>query len=181
MTVNLVRFKKDGKEVSFALPNGSTIIGRSSQCHIRIPILTVSKKHCQIDVDDGNVEINDLGSRNGTFLNKVPIIEPQTIKPGATLQIGPLIFLVQINGQPDLSKRSAAGGEKAPKATEKDTAKGRKEEIIKDQGELENKMAQSPAASKAGESGLDIDKDLEFLDDDLASFEEDMDAMGSNA
>jgi pSer/pThr/pTyr-binding forkhead associated (FHA) protein len=46
------------------------------------------------------VNIRDLGSRGGTFLNGKRINEA-TVKAGDYIRIGPLIFGLQINGQPE--------------------------------------------------------------------------------
>jgi predicted component of type VI protein secretion system len=44
------------------------IIGREG--HIRIDDPTVSKRHAEIEIIDGEVYLRDLGSTNGTFLIK---------------------------------------------------------------------------------------------------------------
>ena len=69
MDVNLVRIKKDGTRKSFALTSEITVIGRRRNCDLRVPLMTVSKRHCQIILEDGPLKIRDLNSRNGTLLN----------------------------------------------------------------------------------------------------------------
>ena len=152
----------------FALHNGSTIIGRSSSCRFRIPLISVSKKHCQIQVDDNDVKISDLGSRNGTFVNNIPILEPHPIKAGDNLKIGPVKFIFQINGQPDFTKKDAPKQEvheQAPPASQVTQATSPSEPA-------------QPARNK--EEDVEFEDDLDFLADDLADFEEDKDSMESN-
>src|SRR6267143_2256251 len=47
---------------------------------------SVSGSHCQIVVENSNALIRDLGSTNGTFVNRAPVTE-------APLQAGPTIHL----------------------------------------------------------------------------------------
>jgi pSer/pThr/pTyr-binding forkhead associated (FHA) protein len=46
------------------------------------------------------VKAKDLGSANGTFLNNKPVTEA-TLKAGDHLVIGPVVFTVQIDGEPE--------------------------------------------------------------------------------
>jgi pSer/pThr/pTyr-binding forkhead associated (FHA) protein len=100
MDVNLVLFKKDGSQKAFSMPSDTTIIGRRHDCDLCIPLNIVSKRHCQLNQNNETVKIRDLGSRNGTFLNDKRI-EEATVQPGDYLRIGPLTFLLQINGEPE--------------------------------------------------------------------------------
>jgi len=100
MDVNLVLFKKDGSQKSFTLPDNTTVIGRRHDCDLCIPLKTVSRRHCELNQNNEALKIRDLGSRVGTFLNGNKIDET-TVKPGDYLRIGPLTFLLQINGEPE--------------------------------------------------------------------------------
>ena len=100
MDVNLVLFKKGGSQKSFSLPDSTTVIGRRHNCDLCIPLKTVSRKHCQLNQNKETINIRDLGSRSGTFLNGKRIDEA-AVKAGDYIKIGPLIFGLQINGQPE--------------------------------------------------------------------------------
>jgi pSer/pThr/pTyr-binding forkhead associated (FHA) protein len=100
MNVNLVLLKKNGSHKFFPLPSSVTIIGRRHSCDLCIPLISVSRKHCQLNHDDGVLKIRDLDSRNGTYLNGKRIIDEVVIKAGDSIKIGPLTFLLQIDGQP---------------------------------------------------------------------------------
>ena len=100
MDVNLVLFKKDGSQKTFTLPDNTTMIGRRHDCDLCIPLKTVSRRHCELNQNKETVNIRDLGSRAGTFLNGKKIDET-TVKAGDYIRIGPLTFLLQINGQPE--------------------------------------------------------------------------------
>lgn len=99
MDVNLVLFKKDGAQQAFSLPSNITIIGRRHDCDLYIPLMPVSRRHCQLSQNKEALKIRDLDSRNGTFLNGKRINE-ETLKAGDYITIGPLTFLLQIDGEP---------------------------------------------------------------------------------
>ena len=100
MDINLILLKKKGVPKSFELPSNVTVIGRRHNCDLCIPLMSVSKRHCQLNHDNGVLKIRDLGSRNGTHLNGKRIDEA-VIKPGDSLKVGPLEFVLQVNGQPE--------------------------------------------------------------------------------
>ncbi len=99
MNVNLVLLKKDGTTKSFTLPSTVTSIGRRQDCDFCLPLSMVSRKHCEVNLDGGQVTIRDMGSRNGTFLNGQQIDETRA-KAGDLLQIGPVKFVIQVDNQP---------------------------------------------------------------------------------
>ena len=99
MQVNLVFLKKDGTTSSFLLPSTVTFIGRRQDCDFCIPLSVVSRRHCEINLDSGKVTVRDLASRNGTLVNGEPIEEAQ-VKAGDVLKIGPVEFVVQVDGVP---------------------------------------------------------------------------------
>ncbi|MBP8606141.1 MAG: FHA domain-containing protein [Phycisphaerae bacterium] len=100
MQVNLVFLKKDGTIQSFPLPSDVTFIGRRQDCDLCIPLPMVSRRHCQIYTEQGNLMVRDLHSRNGILLNDQPVEEAR-IKAGDVLKIGPIRFVFQIDGKPD--------------------------------------------------------------------------------
>jgi PAS domain S-box-containing protein len=51
------------------LDSDPVVVGRHPDCHIRVLDDTVSRRHAQILHRDGRFFIEDLGSRNGTYLN----------------------------------------------------------------------------------------------------------------
>lgn len=99
MEVKLVFIAKDRTTQSFPLPSAVTFIGRRQDCDLNIPLSMVSRRHCQIYEEFGKVMIRDLKSRNGTFVNNESIDESE-IKAGDTLRVGPIHFVVQIDGVP---------------------------------------------------------------------------------
>jgi len=98
MKVVLVKFK-DNQRRDFPLAQEKTVIGRGTDCGLRIPARDVSRRHCEIVLASPRPMVNDLGSSNGTFLNGKRVTEG-ALSPGDRLVIGPVTFLVQIDGKP---------------------------------------------------------------------------------
>jgi pSer/pThr/pTyr-binding forkhead associated (FHA) protein len=111
MQVVLVMFRADGERRSFSITREVTIVGRREDCDLRIPLGDVSRKHCRFVKDDEAVQLEDLESSNGTFHNGEKI-KTAMLSPGDTVQIGPVTFLVQIDGVPadDQLQPAAPGG-----------------------------------------------------------------------
>jgi pSer/pThr/pTyr-binding forkhead associated (FHA) protein len=99
MNVTLVMFKDDGLRKEFPLELGKTIIGRKEDCDLRIPLAEISRKHAIVIVEETLVTLRDQGSANGTYINNKRISEQQ-LEAGDHIVIGPVVFTVQINGQP---------------------------------------------------------------------------------
>ena len=106
MDVVLVMFKDDERR-DFSLKPGRTVIGRRQDCDLRIPTKDVSRRHCEIAPGEKRSElvVRDLGSSNGTYVNSKRIAE-EKLHAGDRLAIGPVTFLVQINGEPAEIKSS---------------------------------------------------------------------------
>jgi hypothetical protein len=54
-----------------------TLIGRSPECHVFLDDVTVSRRHAEIVHEDETYVIHDLGSLNGTFVNRRRIEQTQ--------------------------------------------------------------------------------------------------------
>src|SRR5262245_20005794 len=71
-------------------------IGRETDNTIVIADDTyLSGHHARIDLADGSVVVDDLASRNGTYLNGTRIVERRTVKVGDRIQIGYTVFEAQ--------------------------------------------------------------------------------------
>jgi pSer/pThr/pTyr-binding forkhead associated (FHA) protein len=99
MDVTLIMFKENGQRKDFALDPGQTVIGRQEACDLRIPLPEISRKHTMLIVTGDAVTIRDLGSANGTYVNNKRISE-QELSAGDHIVIGPMVFTIQINGEP---------------------------------------------------------------------------------
>jgi len=73
-----------------------TLIGRSTDCNLKIASSQVSRNHCRITVASDAVFVEDLGSANGTLVDGqlIPPHQPTVIAPGAHLVVGPAEFQI---------------------------------------------------------------------------------------
>ena len=101
MEANLVLLKKGGSQKTIPLPSSVTVIGRRHDCDLRIPLPSVSRRHCEISQNGEALKIRDLKSSWGTFVNGKKVNGEATIKAGDALRIGPVTFVCQIGGQPE--------------------------------------------------------------------------------
>ena len=63
------------------------VIGRSESCHVQIDDSKVSRKHARLRMIDGQWELEDLESRNGTMLNGTVIEVPSPVEVGDRIQL----------------------------------------------------------------------------------------------
>lgn len=99
MEANLVLLANGASRRVFPLSGDVTVIGRRRNCDLRIPLESVSRRHCQLTREGDQLRIQDLGSRNGTFLNGKKV-ETSRVNAGDVIKIGPLVFAVQVDGLP---------------------------------------------------------------------------------
>ena len=155
MQVNLVYFKEDGQSKSFSLDKPVSVLGRRVDCDLRIPLIGVSRQHCELLAKDGGVAVKDLDSSNGTFVNARRIQE-QPLKPGDRLQVGPVLFTVQIDGAPE---------QISPPSEQADVEEVSDVEPVEDGGELDSDE-DIFAQLVMGDSDLDDDAFVELDEDE---------------
>jgi serine phosphatase RsbU (regulator of sigma subunit)/pSer/pThr/pTyr-binding forkhead associated (FHA) protein len=71
----------------FALDGELAIIGRSTECEVPLDIPAVSRRHAAILQDRGRYFVEDLHSRNGTFLNDQRVADRRPLRDGDQLVI----------------------------------------------------------------------------------------------
>lgn len=84
------------KEIAVA--NFPCVVGRSSGCDIKLPVMFVSRRHCRLTRVDGQVYVQDLESRNGTYVNGQRAERPLRLLSGDQLCLGPVPFTVELSG-----------------------------------------------------------------------------------
>jgi pSer/pThr/pTyr-binding forkhead associated (FHA) protein len=92
----VVQGRPAGKSLIFS--PGDYYLGRGGECQIRINSDWVSRQHCVLRVTETEVILRDLGSRNGTLVNGVLVTGERPLAQGDHIQIGPLVFQLQIEG-----------------------------------------------------------------------------------
>ena len=97
MNVDLLVYK-DGqplKTVSVTLP---VIIGRGKDATFTIKHPLLSREHCEVFEENGVVQVRDLTSLNGTFVNSSRVESTLAVDSGSQLKLGSVVMEVQYNG-----------------------------------------------------------------------------------
>jgi DNA-binding winged helix-turn-helix (wHTH) protein len=72
----------------FPLHEGENIIGRCPDVEVPIYLSIVSRRHARILVHRGSAHLEDLASKNGTFVGSERIVEPRLLRDGDVIRVG---------------------------------------------------------------------------------------------
>ncbi|MEG3586627.1 MAG: FHA domain-containing protein [Actinomycetota bacterium] len=72
----------------YILSPGVSSLGRHPDSDLFFDDITVSRRHAEIELIDNTARVSDVGSLNGTYLNKSQIDLNERLVPGDVLQIG---------------------------------------------------------------------------------------------
>lgn len=98
MKVTLVVANGPSAGKSVPVPVSPFGIGRAPECQLRPASRFVSHRHCSVRLRDGSAVVQDLGSTNGTFVNGARVTGEAELRDGDHLQVGPLLFQVEVEG-----------------------------------------------------------------------------------
>jgi len=76
------------------LPGNIKTIGRSAGAEFMVDAALVSRLHCRLTAGDGGVDVVDLDSTNGTYINDQRV-KNGCIKSGDRLRVGRVEFSIQ--------------------------------------------------------------------------------------
>jgi DNA-binding winged helix-turn-helix (wHTH) protein len=76
------------EEQIITLEPGENLLGRDEDVAVRIDAPGVSRHHARIVVAEGEATLEDLGSKNGTFLGDQRLDAPAALSDGDTFQLG---------------------------------------------------------------------------------------------
>ncbi len=105
-------------------------IGRGKEASLRLVHSQISRLHCELFEQDGQLLVRDLASLNGTFVDEQRVDEPCALISGCKLKVGSVEFQVQIgdavaqivpperSGAATRDAGSEAAAEKSPAADE---------------------------------------------------------------
>jgi pSer/pThr/pTyr-binding forkhead associated (FHA) protein len=83
----------DQKGKTFDLTDEVTV-GRASGCQVALNDPTVSQLHARIFRREGRLYVEDLGSSNGTFVNRKKVAAPVAIRRGDRIALGSTVLEV---------------------------------------------------------------------------------------
>jgi DNA-binding winged helix-turn-helix (wHTH) protein len=97
-------------ERTFALANGENVLGRDPAAEVFLDDTAVSRRHARITVRGSQATLEDLGSKNGTFLGGKPVTAPALLRDADAILLGSVLLTVRLAG-PGRSTRTLRGGE----------------------------------------------------------------------
>jgi DNA-binding winged helix-turn-helix (wHTH) protein len=74
----------------FLLAQGSSILGRGRDAAIQLDSAGVSRHHARIVVTGDAAQVEDLASKNGTFVDGERVSAPRALKDGDEIRVGPV-------------------------------------------------------------------------------------------
>lgn len=162
MEATLLIVKEDGTSQEIHLRKPRLVVGRESDCELRIPLPSVSRQHCEFVLEDGKITVRDLGSSNGTYVNKERVEESE-LSAGDLIAVGPAVFALILDGEPsNLDVKSVfAQGTVAVKP--------------KKHAGLSGGAAKAAAALAGGSEDSDIDINTSSDDSSMIDFDFDFD------
>jgi pSer/pThr/pTyr-binding forkhead associated (FHA) protein len=82
-----------------AITKEEFLLGRGSDCDLRLRSKAVSRHHCMIRFHSGEATLVELGSANGTFVNSQRVRSQAALKDGDVIALGEFTFVLELQGQ----------------------------------------------------------------------------------
>jgi DNA-binding winged helix-turn-helix (wHTH) protein len=97
-----------GESIRVALHAGENIVGRGLEDVIEVEAPTISRRHARIIIAD-SVTLEDLGSKNGTWLEDERLTAPRALADGDIVRRGSATFTFRLVRQPKSTKSVEIG------------------------------------------------------------------------
>src|SRR5262252_1425042 len=83
-----------------ALAEGENILGRGVDSLVWIDAQSVSRRHARLVVAAGLATLEDLGSKNGTFVNGIRLSAPVALRDGDEVRVGSIPMTLRVHAKP---------------------------------------------------------------------------------
>jgi pSer/pThr/pTyr-binding forkhead associated (FHA) protein len=97
------------REIS--LNQNEFLIGRGTDCDLRLRISNISRHHCLIRLANDEATVVDLGSSNGTYLNGQRVRSQAALHSGDEIQVGTCRFLVKLGDESEIDLDTGVGAD----------------------------------------------------------------------
>ena len=87
-----IRLRSGGRE--FDLVDGENILGRDAAAEVRLAFPGISRRHARITVAAGRATIEDLGSKNGTYVGGHRIEQAAELHDGDEIRVSRELLIV---------------------------------------------------------------------------------------
>ena len=96
-------------ERTIRLLEGENVVGRGAEAGIRIDLGRVSRLHARIRVHGEHAVLEDLGSKNGTFLRGERVTAPAELADGDEIGVGSAVLLFRAAAADASTETGTAG------------------------------------------------------------------------
>jgi DNA-binding winged helix-turn-helix (wHTH) protein len=93
---------------SIDLHEGEILLGRATSCDVRVSSKTVSRTHARIRLAGEGATLEDLDSRNGTFLKGERLLRQTALRDGDEIRIGSVELVFRETADPDRATEPVA-------------------------------------------------------------------------
>jgi pSer/pThr/pTyr-binding forkhead associated (FHA) protein len=95
-----------GSGTRTALEREHTVIGRSPECDLVVPLLSICRQHARLSRVGGQFVIEDLNSRGGTWINGRQIRGPTPLRHGDRFRIWDFLVVFEAEPRPRCGSRA---------------------------------------------------------------------------
>jgi pSer/pThr/pTyr-binding forkhead associated (FHA) protein len=92
--------KRRGQRLRLAEKGKEILVGHGEGCQLRLSLHGVSDRHCSLRSTSEGLLVRDLGGESGTFVNNSRITGETMLRPGDSLRLGSIEFLVGSESEP---------------------------------------------------------------------------------
>jgi pSer/pThr/pTyr-binding forkhead associated (FHA) protein len=108
--VNILVYRPDGTLIAqYLLGDGEHLIGRDINCPVYLDSEYISSNHAKLHLSHDGIQIEDLNSTSGTYLDGVTVRGKLRIKPGQVLKVGDLTVQLQPESEGQIGPGSRLG------------------------------------------------------------------------
>jgi len=92
------------------LPEGTTIVGRGPDSGVWIDAAGVSRQHARFVVRQGEATVEDLKSKNGTYVGPERVTMPRRLADGDQIRLGSVVITFRVPQPPGATETSPGPG-----------------------------------------------------------------------
>ena len=87
-----------GDQGTFTLVAGDNVLGRDESVEVVLDVPGISRRHARIRVTEREATLEDLDSKNGTFVGEQRVAGPRLLREGDPVRLGKRTRLVYETG-----------------------------------------------------------------------------------
>jgi len=95
-------------EKELLLSEGENVLGRDPDLPAFLDHPQISRRHARIVLEDGRTILEDLGSKNGTFVGEERIESPASLSDGEAFRLGREVLVLRLGSRSDSTRTETA-------------------------------------------------------------------------